>query len=111
MAEGVEPLVITQDWETGKWFPEQTWEVVCARRELSVLADSEAFVRMFFSQNACRLDDERAKFSNAPALQEAFTAFVKAQSDLAEADVERNRLEYEAKKISDLQVEINKVRD
>ena len=102
LEQGVRAAGLSQDWETGRWTNELTWEGALedfAKRLGVELPEWESaverFVRACFPKVAAELDAEREARGRAPALPEVAARLAAAQEELARAQRERSELRTE----------------
>jgi hypothetical protein len=106
LADEISVLVFSQDWDTGKWFPEKTWELACSRSDLAKHfspEQAERFIRRFFPQNAVIFDEERASQSAPIDVVSAFQELSAESQEEAELRAEKARLAVQAKKAKEAQ--------
>jgi hypothetical protein len=112
--ERLTPLAFSQDWETGEWFPERTWEAATSRLELTRAVGSpeavEGFIRRYFPQTAIRLDRERDNAAPSPDLAAALKTLQETADVLAAARREADEAAVEASDVRKVASEIRRLK-
>lgn len=104
LSDEVSALVFSQDWDTGKWFPEKTWELACSRLAKYFSPEqAERFIRRFFPQAAVIFDEERASQSDSVDVISAFQELSAESQEEAELRAENARLAVQAKRAKEAQ--------